>query len=104
MIFIGGVGPRRKKIESHPRICSNCGLSQAYLVRMDDYLSLFFIPIVRIRKGQPFVECERCGHITDENGKIYAPGAELRIVAQNVRPDSTSADEESCSEKEKITA
>ena len=59
MIFIGGVGPRRKKLDNHPRICSNCGLAQAYLVRMDDYLSFFFIPILRIRKGQPFVECER---------------------------------------------
>jgi hypothetical protein len=80
MIFIGGVGPRRKKIDSHPRICSNCGLSQAYLFRMDDYLSLFFIPILRIRKGQPFVECERCGHLTDENGKIYTPGTDIRVI------------------------
>jgi len=80
MIFIGGVGPRRKKIDSHPRICPNCGLSQAYLVRMDDYLSLFFIPILRIRKGQPFVECERCGHVTDENGKIYAPGTDISVI------------------------
>ena len=74
MIFIGGIGPRRIKLENHPRICSNCGLSQAYLVRLDDYLSLFFIPILRIRKGQPFVECERCGHVTDESGQVYAPG------------------------------
>jgi hypothetical protein len=81
MIFIGGVGPRRKKIESHPRICSSCGLSQAYIVRMDDYLSLFFIPILRIRKGQLFVECERCGHVTDENGKVYAPGKDLRAIS-----------------------
>ncbi len=80
MIFIGGIGPRRKKLESHPRICSSCGLSQAYLVRMDDYLSLFFIPILRIRKGEPFVECERCGHLTDESGKVYAPGTDLQII------------------------
>jgi ribosomal protein L37E len=80
MIFIGGVGPRRKKLESHPRICSNCGLSQAYLVRMDDYLSLFFIPILRIRKGQPFVECERCGHVADESGKVYASGNDLQAI------------------------
>ena len=80
MIFIGGVGPRRKKIDSHPRICSNCGLNQSYLFRLDDYLSLFFIPILRIRKGQQFVECERCGHLTDENGKIYAPGTDIRVI------------------------
>ena len=78
MIFIGGVGPRRKKLEGQPRICSGCGLSQAYLIRMDDYLSLFFIPILRIRKGKSFIECERCGHITDETGKVYASGKDLQ--------------------------
>ena len=78
MIFIGGVGPRRKKLESQARICSNCGLSQAYLVRTDQYLSLFFLPILRIRKGQSFVECERCGHITDETGKVYASSTDPR--------------------------
>ena len=81
MIFIGGVGPRRKKIDNNPRICSNCGLSQAYLVRVDDYLSLFFIPILRIRRGEPLVECERCGHVTDENGKIHAPGTDIRVIS-----------------------
>jgi len=80
MIFIGGIGPRRKKLDSQPRTCSNCGLSQAYLVRTDDYLSLFFIPILRIRKGQPYVECEQCKHVTDETGKVYVPGTELEVI------------------------
>ncbi len=80
MIFIGGIGPRKKKLEGQPRICSNCGLSQAYLIRMDDYLSLFFIPLFRIRQGQPFVECERCGHRTDESGKVYQTGTDLQVV------------------------
>ena len=80
MIFIGGVGPRKKKLESQPRICSHCGLSQAYLIRTDDYLSLFFIPIFRVRKGQSFVECERCGHIADEMGKVYSAGTDLQAI------------------------
>ncbi|MEJ2429905.1 MAG: zinc-ribbon domain-containing protein, partial [Deltaproteobacteria bacterium] len=37
--------------------------------------------ILRIRKGQPFVECERCGHLTGENGKIYAPGTDIRVIS-----------------------
>lgn len=78
MIFIGGIGPRKKRLDEQPRICSNCGLSQAYLTRVDEYLSLFFIPVLRIRKGKPFVECERCGHVTDETGAVYAPGLDLR--------------------------
>ena len=80
MIFIGGVGPRKKKLESQPRICSHCGLSQAYLFRTDDYLSLFFIPIFRVRKGQSFVECERCGNIADEMGTVYSVGADLQAI------------------------
>jgi hypothetical protein len=78
MIFIGGVGPRRKRLEAQSRICSNCGLSQAYLTRIDNYLSLFFMPVLRIRKGEPFIQCERCGHVTDEKGRISAPGMDLR--------------------------
>ena len=83
MIFIGGVGPRRTKLEGQPRLCSHCGLSQAYLVRTDDYLFLFFIPIFRVRKGQSFVECERCGHITDETGMVYAPGTDVQKTRCN---------------------
>jgi len=68
MIFIGGIGPRKKKLENQPRLCPNCG----------DYLSLFFIPIFRIRKGEPFIECDRCGHISDERGFAISPGIDLR--------------------------
>jgi predicted RNA-binding Zn-ribbon protein involved in translation (DUF1610 family) len=78
VIFIGGIGPRKKRLESHPRICPGCGLAQAYLVRSDDYLSLFFVPILRIRKGRPMIQCERCGHTSDENGRAYSTGMDLR--------------------------
>ena len=78
MIFIGGIGPRQKRLEEQPRICSNCGLSRAYLTRVDDYLSLFFIPLLRIRKGEPFIQCERCGHVTDQGGHVYSAGMDLR--------------------------
>ena len=79
-VFIAGIGPRRKKLESRPRSCPNCGQSQAYLVRTDDYIYLFFIPIVPIRKGQPYVECERCGYVADETGKVHAPGADVQVI------------------------
>ena len=80
MIFIGigGIGPRQKRLDEQPRLCSNCGLSRAYLTRIDHYLSLFFIPVLRIRKGEPFVQCERCGHVTDEGGRVFRPGIDLR--------------------------
>jgi len=78
VIFIGGIGPRQKRLDEQPRHCSNCGLSRAYLTRVDDYLSLFFIPLLRVRKGEPFIRCERCGHVTGEAGQVYSPGTDLR--------------------------
>lgn len=60
MFIIAGVSPKIKTIESTPRICSVCGLAQAYLKRIDHYLTLFFIPIIRVKKGEPILICERC--------------------------------------------
>jgi hypothetical protein len=79
VIFIGGIGPREKRLEQQPRVCPNCGLTRAYLTRTDDYLSLFFIPLLRIRKGQPFVSCERCGYVGDERGTVYESGMDLSL-------------------------
>jgi hypothetical protein len=79
-VFIAGIGPRRKKLESQPRTCTNCGQSRAYLVRPDDYLYLFFIPIVPIRKGQPYVECDACGFVADDTGKACTPGKDAQLI------------------------
>ena len=64
--FIGGVQPKKIRLDDQPRMCESCGLFQAHLYRMDDYISVFFLPIIRIKKGNPFVECEKCGFITSE--------------------------------------
>ncbi|MGD9042688.1 MAG: zinc ribbon domain-containing protein [Desulfobacterales bacterium] len=60
MIFIAGVSPKIKVLDQNPRRCPVCGLHQAYNKRMDHYLSLFFIPILRVKKGEPFLACDRC--------------------------------------------
>jgi hypothetical protein len=60
MIFIAGVSPKIKVLDQNPRRCPVCGLNQAYYKRMDHYLSLFFIPILRVKKGEPFIMCDRC--------------------------------------------
>jgi hypothetical protein len=49
MIFIAGVSPKIKVLDQNPRRCPVCGLHQAYNKRMDHYLSLFFIPILRVK-------------------------------------------------------
>ena len=60
MFLIAGVSPRTKVLDENPRICPVCGLYQAYFKRIDHYFNLFFIPILRVKKGDPFIMCDRC--------------------------------------------
>ena len=59
--FIGGIQPKTVLVDDQPRVCPICGLGQARLKRVDHYLSLFFIPLFRVKKGDPFLECPQCG-------------------------------------------
>jgi len=68
MILIAGVSPKTKTIDPTPRLCSSCGLAQAYLKRVDHYVSLFFIPVIRVKKGEPVLVCNRC-----ESAGFHAP-------------------------------
>jgi len=72
MIFIAGVSPKTKALDQNPRRCPVCGLNQAYYKRIDHYLSLFFIPVLRVKKGEPFIACERCERTIHEFGPEYA--------------------------------
>jgi hypothetical protein len=73
MIFIAGVQPKAKTLDTNPRLCSLCGATQAYLKRVDHYLSLFFIPIFPVSRGKTTIICERCGGVTDEMGHGIGP-------------------------------
>lgn len=53
-------------------MCPSCGLPSAKLKRLDHYLSLFFIPIIPVKKGERFIECDRCGGLFNEMDKPYA--------------------------------
>jgi hypothetical protein len=64
--FIGGITPKTRKIDENPRQCPDCGLYQAYQMRVDHYLNLFFIPVLRVKKGEPFIMCERCHKVSNE--------------------------------------
>ena len=68
MIFIAGISPKTKTLDQNPRRCRICGLHQAYERRIDQYLSLFFIPVLRVKKGAPFIICDRCEGISPEYG------------------------------------
>jgi uncharacterized CHY-type Zn-finger protein len=60
MIFIAGIFPKTKVIDQNPRKCPVCGSNRAAYQRIDHYLSLFFIPVLRVKKGEPFIRCEQC--------------------------------------------
>jgi hypothetical protein len=77
MIFIVGVTPKTKTLDQNPRRCPICGLNQAYAKRVDHYLSLFFIPVFRVKKGEPFIICDRCERTT------YDYGSDLRHQPKN---------------------
>ena len=58
--FIGGLQPKVKVLDERPRRCPRCGLHQAYLKRVDHYISLFFIPVLKVKTGEPTLVCDRC--------------------------------------------
>ncbi len=60
MFLIAGVQPKTKQLDEVPRRCPNCGLNQAYTTRVDHYVSLFFIPLIRVKQGEPFLLCRHC--------------------------------------------
>ncbi|GKT08964.1 zinc ribbon domain-containing protein [Desulforhabdus sp. TSK] len=62
--FIGGIQPKTVDLEETARLCPACGLAQARLRRVDHYLSLFFIPLFPVKRGEPVVICDRCGAVS----------------------------------------
>ena len=69
--FIGGIQPKGVDLEEGKRMCPVCGLHTAQLRRLDHYLSLFFIPVLRVRKGEVFLECSRCGIVSPQAAEGY---------------------------------
>jgi len=75
--FIAGVQPKTTDIDALPRMCPACGLYRARLKRVDHYLSIFFLPILRVKKGRTFLECQQCGNLSEESGEAWV-GAQKR--------------------------
>ena len=66
--FIGGVQPKTIILDKNPRTCSVCGRMEVQKKRVDQYLSIFFIPLFPIKKGTPFLQCSNCRTVFDESG------------------------------------
>ncbi len=69
--FIAGIQPKTVELDAQSRMCPKCGLYQAQLKRVDHYLSLFFIPLFPVKKGNPFLECRRCAGVFTEAGQPW---------------------------------
>jgi primosomal protein N' len=77
--FIAGIQPKTVKLDDHPRIRPSCGLYQARLKRVDQYVSVFFLPIFRVKRGVPFVECQSCGSMFRESGEVLTGSAQRSV-------------------------
>ena len=62
--LIGGVQPKTVILDDTPRLCPACGLAQGRLKRVDHYLSVFFVPLFPVKRGEPVVMCNRCGAVS----------------------------------------
>lgn len=71
MIFIIGISPKTKTLDRTPKICTRCGLAQAHVKRTDHYLSLFLIPLIRVKNGDPVIVCDRCEQRMESGGWEY---------------------------------
>ena len=61
LFFIGGLQPRREVLEAGPFGCPRCGRKSARIEQVRSYLSLFFVPLVPVRRGEPYLVCADCG-------------------------------------------
>lgn len=92
--FIAGISPKVKVLDEKPRRCPVCGLHQAYCKRVDQYLSVFFIPILKVKTGRPVLMCARCERTVSELGPEAAPPVQVaarrcRFCSKDLSPDYT---------------
>lgn len=66
MFFIAGITPKLKQLDESSGLCPICRSRPAYYKRVDHYLTLFFIPILRIKTGEPFLMCDHCAESAHE--------------------------------------
>jgi RNA polymerase subunit RPABC4/transcription elongation factor Spt4 len=71
--FIGGIQPKTVILTKQARVCPHCGHPEICRKRVDNYLSLFFIPLFRVKKGIPFWICDNCKTYFDDWASPLTP-------------------------------
>jgi len=73
--FIGGVQQKTVLLEEHPSTCPFCSGSKVQKKRLDHYVSIFFIPLFRIKRGIPFLACGNCQSIINRGEDTVDTGS-----------------------------
>jgi rRNA maturation endonuclease Nob1 len=85
--LIAGVQPKVKVLDENPKRCPRCGLHQARLKRVDHYLSVFFIPVLKVKTGEPMLICDRCELPVRESESSPAAGRVCRFCKKDYPAD-----------------
>lgn len=64
--------PKTVELEDAKRPCPSCGLNTCQRLRQDYYLSLFFIPLFPVKRGEPYWQCTRCGQACQAQAQAIA--------------------------------
>ena len=89
--FIGGIQPKTVTLDRQARTCPACGLAGAYTRRTDHYLSLFFIPLVRVKKGEPYLYCQRCIYpalLIADTLRLFGQGTKVAVEISIMAADA----------------
>jgi ribosomal protein S27AE len=65
------------------RVCPRCGHSELSLKRIDQYFSLFFIPLFRVKKGPLIISCDHCFSLFDERGMPLEQQTVVKIQTED---------------------
>lgn len=79
---IAGIQPKTRTLEGTPQRCPRCGLYQAYAQQTDHYLSLFFIPLFPVKRGEPFLFCRRCDQPVFEGNPVGDDSSQPRACGR----------------------
>ncbi len=81
-MIIWGFRWRDKTLSSGTFFCPHCNQNRPYkLKRPGYYFSLFFLPLLRLWKRKPFVECQVCNTRFDPNILESGSQGTLQLVA-----------------------
>jgi uncharacterized CHY-type Zn-finger protein len=83
MFFIAGVSPKTTIVDEKPQLCPVCGLARARYKRVDHYFSIFFVPLLRVKKGEEFLMCDKCEQEVKEFGYGYSLHGDKEVLCGN---------------------